>query len=206
MPANTVLTGQLSLDPSDGPYGRREFSDPSFVRTCFDFEFEGRQMKHSGLLCGSHLWAPDGTQTTFVDSNFLPECGVIEDMMDSRQDWFYIRSDGTRHANRLKYTGCRFELMLKPTALHVRCRYYDQNPDITDYVTIYYSRDLDDVLLLKDIKYSYDRNGNVEDWLWGEGPYVTLVGPEAALNGCLGRQPANPKVKQVPPSARLAGQ
>jgi hypothetical protein len=178
--AKTVLTGQLSLEASDSPLGTREYDNPSFVRTCFDFEFEGRQMRHTGLLGRFHLWAPNGTQTTFEDPKFISECGVIDGMMDERGDWFYIRSDGVRHSNRLKYTSCHFELMLTMAAVQVRCRYYDQNQDIADYVMIYYFRDLDDLLLLKDMKYYYDQEGKVEDWSSDEGPYVTLVEPDAA--------------------------
>ena len=101
-------------------------------------------------------------------------------MMDDREDWFYIRSDGARHTNRLKCTECHFELMLKTTVVRVKCRYYDQSPNIANYVTIYYARDLDEILLLKDIKYYYGQDGKVEDWLWDNGPYVTLVEPDEA--------------------------
>ena len=182
MPANTVLTGQLSLDPSDGPRGDREFDNPNFLTVCFDFEFAGRPMRYAGFLGRYHLWAPDGTQTTFEDSAFISECGVIDGMMDNRRDWFYIRFDGVRHTNRLKYTSCHFELMLKPTTVQVKCRYYDQNPDIAGYVTIYYARDLDDLLFFKDMKFYYDQDGKVEDFLWDEGPHITLVEPDAAAN------------------------
>lgn len=177
LPVHSVLAGRLSLKTSDGPMGLREFEQPSFLHACFDFEFGGRQMRYAGFIRWSALWAPDGTQTTFEDRDFIPECGIIEGLKDSRADWFYISSDGRRHTNRLKYTGCYFEVMLKMTGMQVKCRYYDQNPDITGYVTIYYSRDLDDLLLRKDIKFCYDQDGKVEEFLWDEGPYVTLVEP-----------------------------
>ena len=105
LPAHSVLAGQLSLKTSDGPMGLREFEQPSFLHACFDFEFGGRQMRYAGFIRWSALWAPDGTQTTFEDPGFIPECGMIEGLNDSRADWFYIRSDGRRHTNRLKYTG-----------------------------------------------------------------------------------------------------
>ncbi len=198
LPAKSILVGQLSLEPSDGPIGIREYDNPSFLRACFDFEFGGRKMRYSGFVRECGLWAPNGTQTTFENSEFISECGVIDGMMDDREDWFYIRPDGGRHTNRLKYTSCHFELMLKTATVLVKCRYYDQNPNIAGYVTIYYSRDLDELLLRKDNKYSYDQNGNIEDWYPEEGPYVTLVEPGAAPNGGLAKPSGNSGAAEGP--------
>ena len=86
------------------------------------------------------------------------------------------------------------------TGVQVKCRYYDQNDDITGDVTIYYLRDLDDLLLRKDIKLYHDQSGKVEDWESDIGPYVTLVEPGAAPNGGPATQLGNSGATEGPPS------
>jgi hypothetical protein len=183
VPANTTLAGRLVLKTSDGPTGEREFDAPGYLEACFDFEYGGRQMRWNGFIGWFDLWAPNGTQTTFEDPHFIAEFGPLDGQADDRDDWYYIRADGVRHTNRLKYTSCHFDAMLQASMMQVKCRYYDQNPGIGNYVTIYYSRDLDDLLLRKDYRYSYDENGKIEDWDWWSVPYVTLTEPGSVTKG-----------------------
>src|SRR5688500_7025757 len=84
LPAKTVLTGELSLCSSDGPWGVREYENPNYVSSCFYFELAGRRLKHCGLLSAWQLWAPNGTVVRFEDREFVSACGVIDGMMDSR--------------------------------------------------------------------------------------------------------------------------
>lgn len=172
LPAATELSGQLSLEPSDGPFGIREYEHPSYVATTF--EFAGRSFRNRGLLSAFHLWAPNGTPVQLEAPDYQEQLGPIEGMMDDREDWWYLLPDGTKHTNRLKYTSCQFGIMLQPSSLLVRCRYYDQNPDIASYLTIFYSRNLADLLLLKDTRLCLDASGNLEDFILNGGETITL--------------------------------
>jgi hypothetical protein len=164
LPAGTASSGRLKLEPSHGPLGRPEYDHPSFIKTTFDFSFEGRNLRNTGFIGQWELWAPDGTHVQTERSDFIDEIGQLDGMMDARRDWSYVLPDGRTHTNRLKYTSCCFWIMTQPSSLLVRCQYYDQNPDITGMVTIFYSRPLADLLLLKDMRISYDSAGNPEDF------------------------------------------
>ncbi|MCG3148617.1 MAG: hypothetical protein PCFJNLEI_02062 [Verrucomicrobiae bacterium] len=174
IPAGNELHGKLTLQPSDGPHGIREYEHPHYVQASFEFELEGQRFQYNGLITQWDLWARNGTQVDTSRSDFRDDIGQIDGMMDDRDDWFYVLPDGRTHSNRLKYTSCNFRVMLQPTSLLVRCQYYDQNPDVTGMVTIYYTRPLEDLLLLKDTKFSYDANGALEDFSLRDGATITL--------------------------------
>ena len=174
LPASKELLGSLTLQPSDGPHDIREYDHPHYVEASFDFQLEDRQFRYTGLITQRDLWARNGTRVTMNQSEFRDDIGQIDGMMDDREDWFYVLPDGRTHSNRLKYTGCNFGVMVQPTALLVRCQYYDQNPDVTGMVTIYYTRPLEELLLLKDTKFFYDANGVLEDFSLRDGETITL--------------------------------
>ena len=62
-------------------------------------------------------------------------------------------------------------------ALNVQCKYYDQNPDIADYVTIYYSRPLAELLFRNDTLVMLDADGNPEDYSLYDTDVMTLTRP-----------------------------
>ena len=172
--AGTVLAGDLTLELSDGPLGIREYEHPHFVLATFDFSVDGRDLRSTGFISQWDLWAPTGTQVRTECPDFRAHIGQLDGMMDDRDDWAYVLPDGTTHANRLKYTACKFWVMAQPSSLLVRCEYYDQNPDIAGMVTIYYTRPLKELLLLKDTKVYRDSDGNPEDFALHGGKTVTL--------------------------------
>jgi hypothetical protein len=174
LPAGVPLVGDLTLTPSDGPLGIREFDHPHFIAATFDFAAAGRNMRYTGFISQWDLWAPTGTHVQTACPEFEDQTGQLDGMMDGRDDWSYVLPDGTTHANRLKYTSCRFWVMPKPSSVLVRCDYYDQNPDIADMVTIFYSRPLEELLLLKDTKVFHDSDGNPEDFDLHCGDTITL--------------------------------
>jgi hypothetical protein len=174
LPAGTVLAGELVLEPSDGPWGIREYEQPHYLTATFDFAFESRYLRYSGLVTQWNLWAPTGTQVETERGEFVDQVGRIDGMMDDREDWSYVLPDGRTHRNRLKYTSCHFWVMAKPTSLLVKCQYYEQNPDLAGMVTIFYSRYLEELLLLRDTRVFYDSRGKAEDFNIHGGDTITL--------------------------------
>lgn len=168
------VSGKLSFNPSDGPLGESAYEYPEFLECTFDFQLNGCDYTNTSVLTKWHLWAPDGTTVRKSNGSFQSECGTLASVIDDRRDWYYILPNGEEHHNRLKYTSCYFEIMVQRTSLLVKCRYYDQNSDICDFVTILYERDLDELLLLRDHKYDYDAEGNIEDVEWNQGDGITI--------------------------------
>jgi hypothetical protein len=174
LPAGTALSGHLTLEPSTGPLGIPEYDHPSYIAATFDFQLDGRNLRHTGFISQWELWAPTGTQVLTYRDDFVDELSQLDGMMDTRDDWSYVLPDGTTHTNRLKYTSCKFWIMTQTSSLAVRCEYYDQNPHITGMVTIFYTRPLEKLLLLKDTKLLYDSSGNPEDFHLHGGDTITL--------------------------------
>ena len=174
LPAGVTFVGDLTLTPSDGPLGIREYDHPHFLVATLDFTLVGLALRYTGFISQWDLWAPTGTQVQIECPGFEDQTGQIDGMMDDRDDWSYVLPDGTTHANRLKYTSCKFWVMPQASSLLVRCEYYDQNPDITRMVTIFYTRSLEDLLLLKDTKVFHDADGNPEDFDLHGGDTITL--------------------------------
>jgi hypothetical protein len=185
-PAGTELAGELALEPSDGPWGIREYEQPHYLTATFDFTFDGRYLRYSGFVTQWNLWAPTGTQVQTGRAGFVDQAGRIDGMMDDREEWSYVLPDGRTHRNRLKYMSCHFWIMAEPTSLLVKCQYYDQNPGIAGMVTIFYSRPLEELLLLRDTRVLYDSRGKPEDFDIHGGDTITLeLGgePPAAASG-----------------------
>lgn len=174
IPTATELSGDLALERSDGPFGVKEYENPSFLLASFQFPFNGSTYKYSGFITAQQLWAPNGTSTLNEPAEFQSCCGTIDGMMDGRDDWFYLRPDGSNHSNRLKYTSCHFDVSPQDEGLVVKCKYYDQNEAVADYLTIYYSRPYCELLLLEDHKYFHDSSGNLEDVDWNAAGHVKL--------------------------------
>ena len=172
---HTHLTGDLTLKASDGPLGIREYENPSYLQVIFDFEVDGMPLRYSGIITQWNLWAPSGSRVQIEYTNFEEQIGPIEGMMDMREDWSYILPNGKTHTNRLKYTSCKFWVMLLPASFMVRCDYFDQNPEIADMRTIFYSRPFEELILLKDTKIFLDENGIPEDYDPHSGDSITLL-------------------------------
>lgn len=175
IPQGLVLKGTVDFSLSDGPMKQREWENPSWLESEFRFEFEGRRYIHRGSVSHFALWAPRGIQTIARPANFCSAAGTLDGMVDGRDDWFYLKPDGSRHANRLKYTGFHVDIMPAKNELVVQCRYYDQNPEISGYVTIYYPLRYPMVVLRNDHVLSKDASGAVEEVLANEGAHVTLM-------------------------------
>lgn len=176
-PEGTVLPGELTLEPTDGPWGIREYEQPQYFLGTFDFTFEGRCLRYSGLVTQWNLWAPSGTQVQTERTEFVDQAGRIDGMMDDREDWSYVLPDGRTHRIRLKYTSCRFWIMAQPSSLLIKCQYYDPNPILPStkgMVTIFYSRPFGELLLLKDTKLLLDPQGNLSDFVLHGGATMTL--------------------------------
>ncbi len=174
LPRGTEVSGTLRLETFDGPLGIREYDNASFLRADFAFTHDGQIYQYSGIISPWDLWAPNGTGVAKEQSGFRDETGQLDGMMDGRDDWEYILPDGSTHSNRLKYTSCHFWVMVKPSALDVKCKYYVHNSNIADYVTIFYSRSLADLLLLKDTSVFNDAEGKPEDYSLHDGETITL--------------------------------
>lgn len=172
--AGTALSGELTLEPSDGPLGIREYEHPHCLATTLDFFFDGRCLRYANWVSGRNLWLPSGTQVQTECADFVNQVGPIDGMMDDRDDWFYVLPDGRIHRNRLKYTACNFQLMAQPSSLLVRCQYYDQNPGIAGMVAIFYSRPLEELLFLKDTQVFYDSHGKIADFFLHGGDTIML--------------------------------
>ncbi|MEZ5325374.1 MAG: hypothetical protein R3F19_09950 [Verrucomicrobiales bacterium] len=175
--AGAEIVGTVSLELSDGPLGQRPYNNPSFVEATFDFQLGDRLFQSRSTLSCQHLWAADGTQVENDHPDFVDEVGQLDGMMDGRDEWYYLRPDGSKHSNRLKCTSCHIHLMVRELDVLVRCRYYDQNSEIADYVTIYYPKAYSDLLLLPDDKLYFDANGNVEDHVSNGAEFTTLEEP-----------------------------
>lgn len=174
LPRGTEVSGTLRLEPFDGPLGVREYDHPSFLRADLVFTNDGHKYQYSGIISQWDLWAPNGTRVAKEQPEFRDETGQLDGMMDGRDDWEYLLPDGSTHSNRLKYTSCQFWVMVKPSTLEVKCKYYDQNSDIANYVTIFYSRSLADLLLLKDTRVFNDAEGKPEDFSLHDGETIIL--------------------------------
>ena len=174
LPAGIALSGDLTLELSNGPLGVREYKHPHFLSSQFDFTVDGQDLRYSGFVSLWNLWAPTGTQVQTERPEFVDEVGQIDGMIDSNVDWSYIRPDGKVHTNRLKYTSCQLWAMMERSSLLVKCRYYDQNPDIANMVTIFYSRPLSALVFLKDTKVFYNSAGVPEDFELNGGTTITL--------------------------------
>lgn len=174
LPGGTKVAGTLTLEASDGPLGIREYDHPSFLSADVVFKIDAQTYRYRGLISQWDLWAPNGTPVVKEKVDFRDETGQLDGMMDGRDDWHYVLPDGSTHANRLKYTSCQFWGAVQSSSLDVKCRYYDQNPDITDYVTIFYTRPLAELLLLRDTRVFLDAQGNPEDFSLHDGEVITL--------------------------------
>ncbi len=174
IPYGTELTGDVDFFASEGPWNIREYSNPSWLDIDFTFEWAGRRYQYQTTIYALFLWPPDGTQMIEKPAKFKSICGTLDAVNDWRDDWSYIRPDGVRHSNRLKYTSCHFDISPTPSVLFVQCRYYDQNSDIADYVTVYYPIDYAKLLLKNDNRLDYDFEGELEDIGIHEGEFVTL--------------------------------
>lgn len=174
LPQGTEVRGILQLKPSDGPLGIRDYDHPSFLSADLAFTHDGYRYQYSGLISQWDLWAPNGTQVTKEQPEFQDETGQLDGMMDGRDDWYYVLPDGSTHTNRLKYTSCQFWVMAQPSELTVKCRYYDQNSEIADYVAIFYARPLEELLLLRDTRVFRDAEGDPEDFSLHDGETITL--------------------------------
>lgn len=168
------VSGTLTLKAADGPLGVREYDHPSFLSADLVFGFDGQTYRYTGLVSQWDLWAPNGTRVVKAKPDFRDEAGQLDGMMDGRDDWHYVLPDGSTHANRLKYTSCQFWLAVQSSSLDVKCRYYDQNSDIADYVTIFYTRPLAELLLLRDTRVFHDAEGIPEDFSLHDGETITL--------------------------------
>ena len=175
--ANHPLKGTLRLECSRGPLNEKEFEHPGFFDATLDFEHQEHTLRYHGLISVRELWAPNGTAATRENPDFKSELGQVEGMMDDRADWYYMLPDGQKHSNPLKYTGCHFRVTIDEDALNVQCKYYDQNPDIADYVTIYYSRPLAELLFRNDTLVMLDADGNPEDYSLYDTDVMTLTRP-----------------------------
>lgn len=175
IPENTIIDGQLILQTSDGPAGEREYDSSSFLSTEFTFKLGENIYRHSGFIEAANLWASNGTLVEKESSGFKAHTSKISTIIDTREDWSYQLPDGTKHTNRLKYSSCEFWVMIEKLLLKVKCRYYDQNPDSSGAMTIFYDLPIASILLNKDTKICYDEEGEPEEYLLFEGDLITIV-------------------------------
>jgi len=132
------------------------------------------RLKYSGWLNPYALWAPSGIQTIKEPVAFEPTAGPFDGMMDDCDDWHFVLPDGRCHSNKLKYTSWSYYLQPVVDSILVQCRYYDQNPDIANYVTIYYYRPLAALILQNETLIFPDASGDVEDFDLHGGRVVHL--------------------------------
>lgn len=173
LPQGAEVTGVLELRPSNGPLGIHDSENP-FLSAELVFTWNGQKYLYSGFISQWDLWAPNGTRVATEQPEFRDDIGQLDGMMDGREDWGYVLPDGSTHANRLKYTSCQFWVMVQQASLAVKCRYYDQNSEIANYVTIFYTRHLAELLLLRDTRIFRDAEGKPEDFCLHDGETITL--------------------------------
>jgi hypothetical protein len=173
LPQGTEVTGVLELRPSNDPLGVHNCDNP-FLNADLVFTWKDQKYLYSGFISKWDLWAPNGAKVAKEQPDFRDDTGQLDGMMDDREDWLYVLPDGSTHTNRLKYTSFQFWVMLQSSSLAVKCRYYDQNSEIADYVTIFYKRPLAELLLLKDTRIFLDATGNPEDYSLHDGETITL--------------------------------
>ena len=162
LPAGAALSGELTLSPTDGPFGIREYERPHYIAATFDFTSGGQNLRYAGLITQWDLWAPTGTQVQTDLQSFGDQIGRIDGMIDDRDDWSYVRPDGTMHTIRLKYTSCHFWVMARLTTMRVKCHYYDTS--VCGMVAIFYEAPLSRLLLLPTVKLFHDAAGSLEDF------------------------------------------
>ena len=173
----STLSGTLTLKTTDGPWNIREYNYPSFLDMQFEFslpEDPTRTFRYQAELPVEKLWAPNGTQVAYEMPEFEDQVGDLEELIDWREDWSYLTPEGETHTNRLKYTSATFQVMIETDSLLVCCEYYDQNEDITDYVTIFYRVPLANILLLPDHIPCYREDGSLDDMRYYEGESISL--------------------------------
>jgi hypothetical protein len=173
-PANSLLPGQLTLTPSDGPLGERAYEHPSYLELTFTFLHQERLRVHRGLLWRFDLWLEDGcsVQTSYPD--FVSHSGQIDELMDSRSDLSYFLPDGRKHTFRVKYTGCFFDLMIVNKGFIIRCRYHDPKAigAVDSHATVFYQRKFADLIFLPALKLGYDSHGKAEEFFAHGADYV----------------------------------
>ena len=170
-PAGSELPGSLSMVPTLGPHGVREYEHPHMVDVSFEFRYNQNLRRYRGLLSQFDLWFASGARVERNNANFAADLGPIDGMMDDREDCSYILPDGRVHTFRLKYCGCTFDIMLQDDGFLIRCRYHDLTAGTN--LIIYYPKKFTDFIFLPAPKLCFA--GGVLDEVYPHGEQFVSI-------------------------------